>query len=108
MKDVTLRFPLPQQPLQQGTEEGHRRAKGKHLLSLSLLPVPTEEPNSPLTFATEVDSRPASLQRPLSLVLPSQYNLIVHFSTAGWISSRFKEARKSYQLYQKSLRKVRR
>lgn len=48
MKDVTLRFPVSQQPLQQGTEEGHRRAKGKYLLSLSLLPVPTEEPNSPL------------------------------------------------------------
>lgn len=60
IKNMTLLFPVPQQPLQQSTEEGHRRAKGKGPLPLICsLPPPTSQP--PLRFLPQRQQATVSL-----------------------------------------------
>lgn len=86
-----------------------KAAPGQKAHGCCLFSPPSPHPRQrPLRFLPQKQTAGQCLQQLLSLVVPSQYNLIVHFWTAGWISSHFNRARKSYQLHQKSLRKVKR
>lgn len=57
IKDATPLSPVPQQPVQQVTEENHRPTQGKWLLPL-FCSLPPPESQSPWISATETDTGP--------------------------------------------------